>query len=175
MADDGLSESPKMPGVDVTTDDASTAVVSLYNSWSSTSELGSIYDDDDTLQDDDRFAILPTLSDVSSAELLEQLQTRCSKDDIPKVAPLRRRRRPVCSFLNFMGERRSEEMNVEPVTSPMMPSSSSILDLGLAEKDALFPMYSGKAKHSNDYDAMDGPEMKRLKRDGGGDIPKRAC
>lgn len=44
---------------------------------------------------------------MSADELLAELQKRLGPDDnLPQVGPLRRRKRPTCQFLNFLGTRR---------------------------------------------------------------------
>jgi len=128
---------PGDPETASTVSETSDAVVSLYNSWSS-SDTGSLVDlenvDDELL---DCFAGLPREDTaLSSQELLEQLQKRLKKEDLPPVPILRKRQRPNCVFLNYMGSR---------IAPPRLPPPS--IDLGLAEKDALFPLYSSKAKY----------------------------
>jgi hypothetical protein len=131
--------------------ETSAAVVSLYNSWSSV-EAGNFQDDDDTLQEDDRFATLPFgEAKLSNEELLQQLKKRCRDEDIPKLPQLRRRRLPVCQFLNFMGTRQVEKSEEprEPLILPQLELELE-LDLGLEEKDVFFPLYCSKAKHQDD-------------------------
>ena len=75
--------------------ESSAAVVSLYNSWSGTSDAESFVTEDD----------LSDLSPPTAEELLEQLQKRCRPQDIPATPVFRPRARPVCLFINFMGQR----------------------------------------------------------------------
>lgn len=152
-----------------TVSQASAAVVSLYNSWASSSDFGSLYDDDDTLQESDRFARLPSIeADMplcDPEELLKQLRLRCKDVDLPCVPAPRQRQRPLCRFLNHMGTRSSAGLHGASYTTttagvaPHLPTlfvlqqtSADDLDLGLDEKDALFPMGKGKAKHTLDKD-----------------------
>ena len=88
--------------------ESSAAVVSLYNSWSGTSDAESFVTEDD----------LSDLSPPTAEELLEELQKRCRPQDIPATPAFRPRTRPVCLFVNFMGHR---QQHVGPSSS----SSSS--------------------------------------------------
>jgi hypothetical protein len=150
-----------------TVSESSAAIVSLYNSWSTTSESISFYDNDDSLLlGSDHFDSLPETEPVDTAELLRELKQRCRHEDLPHVPMLRRRRRPVCQFRNFIGSRQYHKFNDVPtpilIHPPLMvfelPFGSHDLDLGLEEKDALFPLVpSSKEKSSGD----DGPAQKR--------------
>jgi hypothetical protein len=159
-----------------TVSEYSAAIVSVYNSWSTTSESISFYDSDDTLLldgDDHRYSSLPEPEPVDTEELLKELKNRCRSEDIPHNPELRIRRRPVCQFRNFIGTRQYHKRRVRStptyVHPPLMvfelPFGSHDLDLGLEEKDALFPLCSSKAKHSN----YDGPETKKARLDAGTD------
>jgi hypothetical protein len=150
-----------------TVSETSAAIVSVYNSWSTTSESISFFNDDTLLLDSDRFASLPEREPIDSDELLQELKKRCREEDIPPVPVLRRRRRPACQFLNFMGSRRYKDNDAKytgnafsgfhpPLMVFELPCSHD-LDLGFEEKDALFPLFSSKAKHEDDGC----PEMKK--------------
>lgn len=152
-----------------TVSESSAAIVSLYNSWSTTSESISFYDNDDSLLlGSDHFDSLPETEPIDTAELLRELKQRCRHEDIPHAPILRRRRRPVCQFRNFIGSRQYHKFNDVPTPTlihpPLMvfelPFGSHDLDLGLEEKDALFPFVpSSKVNPSRD----DGPALKRPK------------
>ena len=159
-----------------TVSETSAAVVSVYNSWSTTSESISFYDNDDTLLlDSDGFGSLPEREPIDTEYLLQELQKRCRAVDIPSVPILRRRKRPTCLFLNFMGSRKYHDPNATStvrtttttktdvaVASSCLPPplmvfelpSSQDFDIGLEEKDALFPQFSSKVKHSIDDDDL---------------------
>lgn len=124
--------------------ETSAAIVSLYNSWSS-SDCGSQFNDDDTLQGDDRFAALPETA-LSADELLRRLKKRCREDNLPPAPTLRQRKRPVCHFLNYMGATR-----LTPAPLPRGPPSTIGLELGFdEEKDDLYPLGPKKVKHSTE-------------------------
>lgn len=67
---------------------------------------------------------------MSADELLAELQKRLRPGDLPKVAPLRRRKRPTCQFLNFLGTRHRHQDSASPPPRALMPppslSSSSL-------------------------------------------------
>lgn len=148
--------------------ETSAAVVSVYNSWSYEGEDGQF--DDGTscslLGADDSFAALPDTEDVlRGQEIFEELKRRCPPEDLPRIPQLRRRRRPTCQFLNCFGSR----LPPPPVVPPQTPSAPILQfaqDLGLEEKDALFPLCASKARHDGDDDC-DGedaePDAKRQK------------
>jgi hypothetical protein len=155
-----------------TVSESSAAIVSVYNSWSTASESISFYDDTLLLDDDHHhYGSLPRAEHVNTEELLKELKKRCRNEDIPHSLELRRRRRPVCQFRNFIGTREYYKPKVRStpayVHPPLMvfelPFGSHDLDLGLEEKDALFPLYSSKLKHRSD----DGPETKKARVDEG--------
>ncbi|GAX12841.1 hypothetical protein FisN_15Hu322 [Fistulifera solaris] len=79
-----------------TTTEDSTAIVSLYNSWT-TSDCGS-------LPDEEPHDIRPH---VSNQNILEQLKKRCREEDLPAELKLRPRKRPNCVFLNYLGRSRA--------------------------------------------------------------------
>lgn len=109
---------------------SSEAVVSLYNSWSTEASpardvplaVGSRHlpgaslapmsiDNDDALFLPEGFPVAKSssihpLEALSSYELLQRLQKRLRPEDIPTVPVLKRRKRPTCSFLNYMGKAR---------------------------------------------------------------------
>ena len=146
-----------METASVTSED-SAAIVSLFNSWS-TSDCGISLGqgDDDGLESvvvDDRLATLPVAS-MEPKELLENLKKRCRQEDLPPVPKLRPRKQPTCRFLNYMGANRPASIP----ESTKFPSVSVELefDLGLEENDALYPVCSKKARHQSDQDeASDG-------------------
>jgi hypothetical protein len=154
---------------DSTVSESSAAIVSLYNSWSTTSESISFYDNDDSLLlGSDHFDSLRETEPVDTAELLKQLKERCRHEDIPHAPILRRRRRPVCQFRNFIGSRQYDKLNDVPtpilINPPLMvfelPFGSHDLDFGLDERDALFPLVSSFKEESS----LDGgPALKRSK------------
>ena len=75
--------------------------------------------------------------------LRRALRKRLSSElDIPQVPLLKRRRKPVCHFINFMGKRHVEEEPEATVTPPIVAEDPRLwhLNLGLDERDALFPM-----------------------------------
>lgn len=130
-----------------TVSESSAAIVSLYNSWSSTtSESIGFYDNDDSLLlGSDRLDPFHEWEAVDTAEFLRELKQRCRHEDIPHTPTLRRRRRPVCQFRNFIGSRQYHKCNDVPTPHPPLmvfelPFGSHDLDLGLEEKDALFPL-----------------------------------
>jgi hypothetical protein len=101
---------PHDPGTAMETEstvsEPSAAIVSVYNSWSTTSE--SIHVDDDALLLEDNhhhYGSLPETEPINTEELLKELKKRCPHEDIPHNLELRRRRRPVCQFRNFIGTR----------------------------------------------------------------------
>jgi len=70
---------------------------------------------------------LSHLYKLSSDELLERLKKRCRPEDLPPVPVLKRRKRPVCHFLNFMGHSKSSRRNNKselgkPLSLPQQPS-----------------------------------------------------
>ena len=94
----------------------STAVVSLYNSWTASEECASrspspveegvnIVEPSPTLQ-----SRRPTI--------LEQLKKRCREEDLPAELKIRPRQRPNCVFLNYLGRSRER-------TSPFRPSNAN--------------------------------------------------
>ena len=150
-------------------------------------------DDDDTLSfdflDENDVGLSSILSSdtgiyespSSGAELLEQLKERCCHEDIPQTPVMRPRRgRPVCQFLNFLGTRNynlppllTYSMDMEHVEQSKQQPNPALLpfahDLGLDEKDALFPLSSSccssKVKHDDEDEVENGPATKRLKVD----------
>ena len=86
-----------------------------------------------------------TLSELEEDEsyrgcLREALKKRLrSEEDIPQIPKLRRRDKPLCLFLNYMGKRHVET----PVTPTIVAAEDPVLwhvGLGLAEHDVLFPL-----------------------------------
>jgi hypothetical protein len=161
-------ESQKAPDMSETasiTSQASAAIVSVYNSWSSASESGSlIQDDDDCLEIVD----LPD-TPVRPEELLERIRKRCREEDVPPVPQLRRRKTPNCRFLNYMGERRLPAkpncrfLNYMGATRlPAIPEKPERrqytigLDFDLDETDDLYPLCSQKALHDIDREEEQG-------------------
>jgi hypothetical protein len=158
-----------------TVSEASAAIVSVYNSWSTTSENSSFYDNDDTLLlEGDRlleYAFLPERESINSEELLKELKKRVKEEDLPPTPLLRRRRLPACQFLNFMGSRRnvdhgskSEALSFAGLHPPLMvfelPCSQEIF-LGIEDKDTSFPPISSKVKYLDD----ESPASKKPKLD----------
>lgn len=78
------------------TESSSEAVVSLFNCWSSVEEA-SPFHGVTTLA-----GLTVTASDP--AEVLRQLKKRLRPEDMP--SPPKRRKRPTCSFINYMGQHR---------------------------------------------------------------------
>src|SRR6478672_6179813 len=89
----------------------SAAVVSLYNSWCTSSSdeslLGGDDHDDDSSSLNDQQRHLDDLATLTEQELLQKLQKRCRPLDIP-VKPILQPRgsRPFCLYINFFGQRR---------------------------------------------------------------------
>lgn len=100
-------------------------------------------DDDITLWGLDD-TLPPSHGDIS--RLRHNLSKRLrSEDDIPEVPVLKKRRRPVCHFLNFMGTRREELPCPPPFGASFDVAVADdnpwhLVGLGLEETDALFPM-----------------------------------
>lgn len=154
--------------------ETSVAIVSLYNSWSSTSEQESRFvDEDDSLDDHDRFASLPWFDSMNTEDLLRQLRKRCREEDIHHLPRLRRRKKPVCRFVNHLatcGTTRNRGEPLSETTTEDLLVSNQDMGLGLYEKDALFPLCSSKAKHCDEYD------LKKSKIEGEEEAPKAgAC
>jgi hypothetical protein len=143
-----------------TASDTSAAIVSLYNSWTSSSSS-----DDSTLGD---FTLL------TSEELAKEIKER--NQDVPRIGHLKPHKRPTCRFLNFMG------YQPDPLDSPsekLLPVGEAVLDFNLDEKDMLFPLALGtKIKYNSEdddvdslhnmfveYEAPQAPLAKRLKAD----------
>ena len=98
-------------------------------------------DDDLTLWGLDDDSSRPTHRDMSG--LRQNLSKRLrSEDDIPQVPVLKKRRKPVCNFLNFMGSRRVDPTPPPPVDPCHVEDENPwhLVGLGLEETDALFPM-----------------------------------
>ena len=77
---------------------------------------------------DTRKRDLSHLYKLSSDELLARLKKRlCRPEDLPPVPVLRRRERPVCHFLNFMGKTKKTRPNElgKPLPLPRQPASLS--------------------------------------------------
>jgi len=120
--------------------ETSAAVVSLYNSWSSSSERDAGDDSSSSadtpacvasglkaaLSSSEHHSVsLTPRSSMSSAcsgvtqsplqssdYLLRQLRKRCREEDIPRVPILRQRTRPVCRFLNYRGTRPYDQVAI---------------------------------------------------------------
>lgn len=111
--------------------------------WNQDSHLAHPGDDEITLPglEDDGVVVS---EDTSREDGLRQaLRKRLSSElDIPQVPPLKRRRKPVCLFLNFLGKRHAKE-ELQPA-EPSIVEDPCLwhLNLGLDETDALFPMIS---------------------------------
>jgi hypothetical protein len=131
----------------------SAAIVSLYNSWS-TSDAGSIAndDDDDGLQGVE-FEMLPPSSccpPIRPEELFECLKKRCRTEDLPPALVLRPRKRPNCMFLNYMGVTRLPPIPMDDVEPTLLATIG--LDLGLDDSDELYPVCATKVRHDIDQD-----------------------
>ena len=133
----------------------SAAIVSLYNSWSSSSECDS--------QDDGLESVVPgfTMLPDSMLEpevLLDNLKKRCREEDLPPVPKLRARQRPNCLFLNYMGSTRMDpalaylQPEGPPLTIGFPPTLDLGFDLDFDENDDLYPFCSKKARRSDDLD-----------------------
>ena len=143
--------------------ESSVAIVSLYNSWSANSttmttvaaaDVGELLEDDEEEDDrdgddddnvaltlDDRFSFLPSIENVDSEDLFDELRKRLPSADLPpRIRKYQRRHQPTCRFVNYFGSR------LPPLPlprSPPVPVGSSVNplnELGLDEKDALFPL-----------------------------------
>jgi hypothetical protein len=172
--DVSVMESQKAPDMSETasiTSEVSAAVVSVYISWSSASESSSLIqdDDDDCLEIvDSRFVELLD-TPVRPEELLESLRKRCREENLPPVPELRRRKKPNCRFLNYMGATRLSAkpncrfLNYMGVTrlpamaeKPERPPSTTGMDFDLEDTDDLYPLCSQKALHDIDREDEEG-------------------
>jgi hypothetical protein len=129
----------------------SAAVVSLYNSWSAASDSESFVTQDDLSSHD--------MTPPSAEELLDELQKRCRPQDIPPTPIYRPRTRPVCLFINFMGQRGSAppvSSTTTPVPLPSPVDSRSVLPLEDDGDDYLAIIESqSTALHGDDFDDCD--------------------
>ena len=98
-------------------------------------------DDDITLWGFDDATPSNVEDDISC--LRQNLSKRLrSEDDIPDVPVLKKRRKPVCHFLNYMGTRRVEPPSHDD-TEPLDVEEENpwhLVGLGLEEFDSLFPV-----------------------------------
>jgi hypothetical protein len=103
-----------------TTTEDSTAIVSLYNSWTA-SDCGSLPDEETH----------DTRRKVPNQNILEQLKKRCREEDLPAELKLRPRKRPNCVFLNYLGRSRT--------TPPIRQTNLATNDIPRATSDDLDP------------------------------------
>uniref|UniRef100_A0A7S3LCG8 Uncharacterized protein n=1 Tax=Amphora coffeiformis TaxID=265554 RepID=A0A7S3LCG8_9STRA len=110
-------------------------------------------DDEITLQGLDDEVIEDTVEETC---LLQALKKRLSSElDIPQIPLLKRRRRPVCHFINYLGKRNTEQ---DPEKAPPPPPivvedpCQWHVGLGLDEVDALFPMMLDDSESDDDGD-----------------------
>jgi len=103
----------------------------------------------DTAQGDDEITLQGLDDEVeSTAEescLRRALRKRLSSElDIPEIPVLKRRRKPVCHFINFMGKRNVQQDSEEALPPPppivVEDPCQWHVGLGFDEMDALFPM-----------------------------------
>lgn len=103
-----------------TTTEDSTAIVSLYNSWTA-SECGSLPPTEDN---EEGHAVRVKIADQNGKQhlvlakrqtVLEQLKKRCREEDLPAELKIRPRKRPNCVFLNYLGRSRERIIQIRPV------------------------------------------------------------
>ena len=141
------SNTPEKGETDSISSKESAAIVSLYNCWSSASEVDSLVDDDEGIEKVvEGYTLLPDCV-LEPEALLDNLKKRCRKEDLPPVPKLRKRKKPNCLFLNYRGATR-----VPPSALPQRPPMEIgffDFDIGLQENDALYPFISNKARHDS--------------------------
>jgi hypothetical protein len=98
---------------------SSEAVVSLFNCWSSVEEVSPFHgvqnsNDDSELQKLAGLTVIsittpmedPTTTTTTPEEVLRRLTKRLRPDDMPTIPLLKRRKRPTCCFINYLGPAR---------------------------------------------------------------------
>ena len=103
----------------------------LFDDWRSDNDEQSIDNMSEKSPDevDDQFDDLHKLSNLSTLSPPEQVAalkrlTKKHKKSIPTLAPYRRRSRPICMFVNYLGTRKPEPTPMEePSSHPTDPPS----------------------------------------------------
>ena len=110
---------------------------------------------------------LSHLYKLSSDELLERLKKRCRPEDLPPVPVLKRRKRPVCHFLNFMGHsnnkassRRNNNELGKPLSLPQQPSGP------LNFLDGIIDSKGTTGSSSSDVQLDDSQQQQQRQQDG---------
>lgn len=159
--DDFVSTVVEGDTASLVTESSSEAVVSLFNCWSSLEEASPFHG----VQNNDEVV---GLSETAPEEVLRQLQKRLRPEDMPN--PPKRRKRPTCCFINYMGRCLGDHESKEQcgITStdppavikkslpasceigafskgPDLSASLSPTDVALEEIDLLDPFFEDEA------------------------------
>ncbi|GKY99506.1 hypothetical protein MPSEU_000904800 [Mayamaea pseudoterrestris] len=124
-----MKPTPSTPEIDDSSLDSesSAAVVSLYNSWSSSGDEGFNNEDDDSSSLNDQQRHLDDISTMTEQELYKELQKRCRPEDIPVTPVLKPpRSRPFCLYINFMGQKRDWSAPKPTTTTTMTPAAPPV-------------------------------------------------